>query len=60
MRASDNSELRSAPFTEKKIYAESPYVLTSQIAQLATWTPAAVEERQRKLAELALRAWPLL
>lgn len=61
MRASDNSGLRSAPFIEKKkIYAESPYVLTSQIAQLATWTPGAVEERQRKLAELALRAWPLL
>lgn len=60
MRASDNSVLKSAPFEEKKaILVDAPYSLTAQIGERSDWTPAAIQERQETLAELALRAWPV-
>ena len=60
LRASDNSDLRSATFADKKrVYAESPYVLTSQIAESNDWSGAAVAARQKTLADLALVAWPI-
>lgn len=60
MRASDNSDLKSAKFSKKKgAYTESPYVLTSQIAELDDWSAAAVATRQKTLADLALVAWPI-
>jgi Protein of unknown function DUF262/Protein of unknown function (DUF1524) len=59
MRASDNSHAKSAGFAEKKpIYSESPYILTSEIACLEDWTVTAIVERQKRLAELAISAWP--
>ena len=58
MRATDNSNLRSADFSTKKVvYAASPYLLTSEIAQRAKWTGSAISERQQRLAELAVDAW---
>ena len=60
MRASDNSDLRSADFeTKKLIYAASPYLLTSEIAHFATWTGPTIAERQERLADLAVDAWPV-
>jgi Protein of unknown function (DUF1524) len=60
MLASQNSDLRSAPFTEKrKVYEVSPYALTSQIATADEWTEAEIDERQKHLAELAVRTWPI-
>lgn len=60
MRASDNSDLRSAAFAEKKkVFANSPYVLTSHVASFANWTPQAIAERQLKLGELAVKTWPV-
>ena len=60
MRASDNADLKSAKFLEKKgIYAESPYVLTSQIAELDDWSVSAISKRQTTLADLALVTWPI-
>jgi hypothetical protein len=59
LRATDNSDLKSQAFAEKKqLLANSPYLLTSQIGDLEDWTPAAITERQKKLAELAVRTWP--
>jgi hypothetical protein len=59
LRASDNSNLKSEPFSEKrKVYAASPYVLTNQLGDLAEWTPAALAERQKQLAQLAPKTWP--
>jgi hypothetical protein len=58
MRAADNSDLKSDAFAEKrKIYADSPYVLTSQVGDVEEWTPEAIRERQAYLAELAVRTW---
>ena len=60
MRASDNSAVRSAAFEDKKpLYFQSPYVLTSEIANCPQWTVQAIAERQAHLAQLALRAWPV-
>jgi hypothetical protein len=60
MRASDNSDLKSIGFHEKKkIYAASPYVLTSQIGALDAWSSSSILARQKALAALALKAWPV-
>ena len=60
MRASDNSAVRSAGFEEKKtLYAQSPYQLTSGIADRLEWTVQAIAERQKQMAQLALVAWPV-
>jgi hypothetical protein len=59
LKASENSHAKSASFDEKKeIYARSPYELTSQVAALDDWTTAAIIERQKQLAELAIQTWP--
>jgi hypothetical protein len=59
LRASDNSDLKSKTFADKKpIYAGSPYVLTSQIADLEQWTPGTIDARQKQLAKLAVKTWP--
>jgi hypothetical protein len=58
--AKSNSELRSDKFASKKdIYKDSPYELTRMVAKVPAWTKDAIAERQRVLAGLALKAWPL-
>ena len=58
--AKSNSDLRSSDFeTKKAVYKDSPYDLTKQIATVPEWTPAQISTRQKVLADLALRAWPL-
>jgi hypothetical protein len=60
MRATENSDIRSAPFADKKqLFAASPYLLTSQIAGLDDWTPASIGDRQRQLAAIAVSTWPV-
>lgn len=59
MRASDNSDLRSVGFEEKKkVLAASTYVLTSQVGVFSDWTPQAIAKRQASLGELAVKTWP--
>ena len=42
------------------VYAETQgYELTSQIASVDIWIPASITEGQKKMAEYALRTWPL-
>jgi Protein of unknown function DUF262/Protein of unknown function (DUF1524) len=60
LQAKANSDLRSDEFASKKaMYKNSPYELTRQIAKVKDWTPASIALRQKGLAELALKAWPL-
>jgi len=60
LQAKRNSDLKSAPFKEKKdTFRESPYELTSQVAELDEWTHDAIGHRQALLAQYALKAWPL-
>ena len=58
--AKSNSDLKSADFnTKKAVYKESPYELTRQIAGLTEWNEAAIANRQKVLAGLAVQAWPI-
>lgn len=60
LQARSNSDLKSSDFNAKRpVLESSPYVLTSEIATSTTWGPAEIEARQRRLAKLALVAWPL-
>src|SRR5436305_4371851 len=60
LRVSDNSDLKSLGFDEKKqIYADSPYLLTNMIAESDGCSEAAIEKRQQKLEKLAVKTWPL-
>jgi hypothetical protein len=55
-----NSDLQSSDFKAKKAtYRDSPYELTRMIAQNKVWTKEEIMSRQRALADLALKAWPL-
>lgn len=61
MLAKDNWNVRSATFHEKReVYRRSPYVLTSEVADYDEWTPTTIVERQERLAELAVKAWPTI
>ncbi len=60
MRASDNSAAKSSSFTIKRpIFAASPYVLTSQVGSLLHWDGDSINQRQKGLASLAVKAWPV-
>jgi hypothetical protein len=58
--AKSNSDLKNEDFkTKKSVYKDSPYELTRQISKVADWDRAQISKRQKGLAELALKAWPL-
>ena len=60
LQAKSNSDLRSSDFaTKSAVFRNSPYTLTSQIAGVQVWGPEQIDERQKILAGLALKAWPL-
>jgi hypothetical protein len=60
MVAKSNSDLKSSDFAAKKaIYKDSPYELTKKLADAPDWNPAQISARQKELAALAIRAWPL-
>lgn len=60
MRASNNTQLGNDSFAVKReVFAASPYSLTNQIAEFESWTPDAIDHRQKQLAEIALRTWPV-
>ena len=48
----------SFPF-KKKYYKKSKFLITSQIAKETTWDKSTIESRQKKMAGLAVKAWPL-
>ena len=55
IRAGDNSMVKSACFEDKKpIFAKSPYVLTSQVADEPNWTTEEIVARQNTLISFAL------
>jgi hypothetical protein len=60
LKMSENSALGNKSFAVKKpVWAKSKYALTSMAKSQTTWRERQVLERQAKLAELALRTWPL-
>ncbi|PTN12706.1 DUF262 domain-containing protein [Nitrosomonas aestuarii] len=61
LQQSVNSELKSAAFEEKKKrFKESPYVLTSELAQYeGDWKAEYINDRQRRMSIYAIKAWPV-
>jgi hypothetical protein len=60
LQSGPNSTLQSKPFDEKrKVYEESGYLLTKEIAAESGWNPATVAKRQKRLARIAIKAWPI-
>jgi len=55
-----NSDHRSDEFlTKVPTYANSEYELTRSLAGYSDWTTASITDRQKKLAKLAVKAWPI-
>lgn len=60
LRQKMNSKLRNSPFDAKgKIYADSDLLLTKEVAKCNVWNKEAIEERQKLLADLTVKAWPI-
>lgn len=60
LQADKNSMVGNKPFDKKrKAYQESTFLLTQQVGQSLFWTVPQVEQRQKSLADLAVKTWPL-
>jgi len=60
MLAKANSDLKSLPYDEKRaIYADTPYETTKQIATYDGWGLEQINQRQKVLANLAVKTWPV-
>lgn len=55
----ENVKLGTRPFNEKrKVYAQSPVLLTQAVGSYKDWGPTQIDEWQEHLAELAVKIWP--
>lgn len=60
LQASKNSLIGNSAFSDKKpVLQSSGYLLTSDVAEKATWGVTEISERQKELAALAIKTWPL-
>lgn len=60
LQADENDKLGNAGFAEKKsALARSKLQLTAMIAGEADWGPSQIDSRQRELAGLASKTWPI-
>jgi hypothetical protein len=60
VKKSDNGRLRSATFDIKRhVLRQQGFQLTTIIADKERWGADQIEERQARLADLAVRAWPI-
>jgi Protein of unknown function (DUF1524) len=59
LQKSKNNRIGNKSFSAKKpILSASALKLTKQAGSESEWTPAAIEQRQAKLAKLAVKTWP--
>lgn len=55
-----NSDMGNAGFSSKKPeLARSSFTLTNEIAKENEWMPKSIEQRQSRLASIAVKVWPL-
>jgi hypothetical protein len=60
LKASKNSIIGNKAFKDKKpILSQSTYVLTNSVAEYEEWGVPEIVDRQKKLAALAVRTWPI-
>src|SRR5450759_8897 len=60
LQSTVNSDIDRLPFSEKKIaFQTSSFLLTSQLAKETQWGVPQIEQRQKSLAELAVKTWKI-
>ncbi|WP_409359718.1 HNH endonuclease family protein [Leisingera caerulea] len=58
-RQSENNGMPNSSFAAKKPFFEkSSLTTTAALGEYEGWSPKEVEDRQKEMATLALRAWP--
>ena len=56
-----NSEAGNDYILDKSpYYRASEYILTKEIGQASVWNKDVIDERQKKMAEFAVKAWPIV
>lgn len=61
LQAKKNTLIGNSSFTEKKkVLKESAYLLTAEVANYSQWGIEEINERQKKLANLAIETWPIV
>ncbi len=60
LQADKNAQIGNASFDEKKlVYKKSSFQLTNQVGDTYNWNIHSIENRQKILAELAVKTWQL-
>lgn len=60
LRVNQNVDLGNSTFKEKKkVFAQSGYSITNQVADYAEWTMDEIRGRQNKMAKIATKTWSL-
>ena len=60
LNAVHNSDLKNSNFSAKRaVYKTTPYQLTRDVGNLDEWSPSEIDRRQKILAELAVKTWPI-
>ena len=60
MPSDENGAATNAEFPAKKpFYASSQLKLTKEVATYTKWEPKSIQDRQGKLAKLAIKVWPV-
>jgi len=60
LESGKNQDAGNHPFAEKRaIYEASDFKLTRKCAEYVEWTPGAIRQRQREMAEAAVEIWKI-
>jgi hypothetical protein len=60
LNSKENSKTGNEEFAKKRdAYSRSSIVLTRRISEFSEWTPENIDARQKQMAELAVKAWPI-
>jgi hypothetical protein len=60
LQASKNATIGNKKFAEKReVLKASPYLLTKMVGEKTSWKLPDINERQKRLAKLAVETWPL-
>lgn len=60
LSSKDNRAADACEWNDKrKIYAQSKFAMTRELAGIGDWSPQAIEQRTERLAHLLFRAWNL-
>lgn len=60
LKAGSNSTIGNADFeTKRKVFEKSSFQLTHALGSLTKWGPDEIAQRQKSLADLAVKTWPL-